>query len=301
MFYLINLLDTLILQQSTGNPNAQITSKFTQMPVNAYKTSQVYDDTLNGGIDIFLIMPILIIFLRFVYSVLYEKEYKIAQNLANMGMSYLNYYLSWILWYTIVTLVLSIVFTLIVYSSLLPDANIVLVWLLYFLPTMVMISFGFFLTAFFIKAKSGVLAAIILFLVTYGASIVQDSVGTDNITKNTLFALSPFCGLGKAGAMMVLVQSFYQPFGFNMWSTEVLNFRFDLWFYISILEIIVFVLLGMYMDQVWPKETGVRKHPLFCFMKRKGNKVGRNQIVRQLKIIEKLSIFLGIFQEKMKY
>jgi ATP-binding cassette subfamily A (ABC1) protein 3 len=34
-------------------------------------------------------------------------------------------------------------------------------------------------------------------------------------------------------------------------------------------EIIFYVLLGMYLDQVLPSEYGVNKHPLFCLMRKK--------------------------------
>ena len=273
MFYMVNLIDTMILQEATSNPNAQINARFTRAPVKDYRTSELYSELLEGNIAIFMLLPILIIFLRFVYNILYEKEYKIAQNLTNMGMSPLSYYFSWLGWYTCVTLVLSILWTIIIKLEVLTESSFFFIWLLYFVPTMVMISIGFFLTAFFTKAKSGVLAAIITFLVAFSASIVRDNVGQDTVLKNAFFAISPFSGLGKMGAMMLLVQSFYQPFNFQLWSTTVLNFRFDVWLYISIIEFVVFILLGIYFDQVWPKDTGVRKHPLFCFMKRKHNNV----------------------------
>ena len=43
---------------------------------------------------------------------------------------------------------------------------------------------------------------------------------------------------------------------------------------ICVFEIFFFAILGMYFDQVWPSEIGVKKHPLFFLCcKLKANKI----------------------------
>jgi ATP-binding cassette subfamily A (ABC1) protein 3 len=76
-FYLINYIDTEILRQETGDTDAFINAKITQMPTFAYKTSTVYSN-LQGNMANLIIFPLLVIYLRFTYSILFEKEKKIA-------------------------------------------------------------------------------------------------------------------------------------------------------------------------------------------------------------------------------
>jgi len=186
-----------------------------------------------------------------------------------------NYYLSWISFYTLFHFCLSIVWVLITKWKLAPNSNLILFWLLYFLTGFYFIALGMFITGFFVKAKPGVLCAIIFFFILFGTEIAMRSFDTQTVGRNTLFALSPIAGLSKAASILLLVESNNQSFGFSLWDTPILNFTYGRWFWITLIESIVLIVLGIYVDQVWPKETGVRKHPLFCFMKRKkkANKV----------------------------
>lgn len=77
LFYLMNFIDTLILRQETGNNESYINALFVPAPTPAYKTSQIYT-YLNGNASSLIVFPLIIIFLRFSYNILYEKEQKIA-------------------------------------------------------------------------------------------------------------------------------------------------------------------------------------------------------------------------------
>lgn len=46
-------------------------------------------------------------------------------------------------------------------------------------------------------------------------------------------------------------------------------YRISFHFVMMIIVTILFMLLFVYLDQVLPSEFGVRKHPLFCFMRKK--------------------------------
>jgi ATP-binding cassette subfamily A (ABC1) protein 3 len=47
---------------------------------------------------------------------------------------------------------------------------------------------------------------------------------------------------------------------YNMTMALATTYLFNIWFYL---------LLGLYLDQVFPNEWGQRKHPLFCCIRRK--------------------------------
>lgn len=77
MVYLINYIDTEILRLTTSKTDAYINADMVYAPTPAYKTSTIYNN-LNGNMNILIIYPLLVVFLRFIYLILYEKEQKIA-------------------------------------------------------------------------------------------------------------------------------------------------------------------------------------------------------------------------------
>ena len=174
------------------------------MPTFAYKNSTVYEN-VQGNTGYFIIFPLLILYLRFVYSILFEKEIKAAQNLRNMGMSMVKFYMSWYLFYTIIIAIYALIFTLISKRAILPDADFVMYYLLYFITGMYFISLGLFVTSFFSKAKPGVLCAIIFFFVLFGVGIAKSSIESKSLSLNTWLTLSPIAALTDASNIMLLV------------------------------------------------------------------------------------------------
>ena len=64
----------------------------------------------EGGMNFFTVLPLLLLFLRFIYKVIEEKEKKIREGMKMMGMTNSSFYLSWITTYLII-------FTLTVFGS----------------------------------------------------------------------------------------------------------------------------------------------------------------------------------------
>lgn len=77
MYYLINFIDTEILRLVTSDTNAYINADMMEAPTEKYKSSTIYD-VLQEYMNMLILFPILVIFLRFTYLLLFEKEHKIA-------------------------------------------------------------------------------------------------------------------------------------------------------------------------------------------------------------------------------
>lgn len=237
----------------------------TNVATSSYKTSDINTIFDRTGIALFVIFPLIIIFLRFVYSILYEKEYKITANLRNMGMSMYSHYFSWLLWYHIVLFVTGIFWTVLVWFSLFPNINPLFVFSLYYLPGSVLICLGLLIHGFFTQAKPGVIASLVVFFFLYAINIGAGSASEASEIVITLFALSPIAGVEKAAQIFLLAESNFQTFSFSLMFNQFNNFRYISFVIICLVESLIFMLLGMYIDQVYPSEFGARKHPLFCF------------------------------------
>lgn len=259
------LIDNLILRNASNSNQAHIQSRFVQLPVEKYSDSGLYTNTNNGQIDTYIIYPLLVIFLGFIYHMLKEKEKKITENMRNMGMSLLPHYLSWYTFYLCVLFTASIIWALIVKATFFRYSNFILIWFLFFLPGIVLLSLAFIVCSFFVTSKPGVLTGIITFFLLYAVTIGKGSVDVPSENSYNAFALSPFTGLQMAGANMVLLESLNDfGFGFENISQPINFFKYGTFIAICIVEAILFFLLGIYLDQVWPTEIGIKKHPLFC-------------------------------------
>jgi ATP-binding cassette subfamily A (ABC1) protein 3 len=62
----------------------------------------------KGSFGLFFVLPLLVVYLRLTYQLLYEKEKKLREGMLMMGLRTRNYYASWILTYMIYFAVLSI-------------------------------------------------------------------------------------------------------------------------------------------------------------------------------------------------
>lgn len=115
-------LDNLILQAETGNPAAEIVPALASLKTPAYKRDNIalY---LQGQTNNFLVLPLILPFLRLIYRLLYEKERKIREGMKMMGMGNAAFYASWgvtyLLIYTAICLVNASILkaTVFLYSS----------------------------------------------------------------------------------------------------------------------------------------------------------------------------------------
>ena len=275
-----SVIDNLILRKTLDSDNtpsaakASIQTRYIRMPVNKYSDRGIYTNTNDGAIDLYIIFPLLVIYLGFIYHMLKEKEKKITENLRNMGMALFPHYLAWYSMYLLVLFGCSIIWTFLVKITFFASSNVILIWLLFFLTGLVLLSVSFIVCSFFITAKPGVLFGIITFFLFYGVSILTVSVDSPTENIYNWFALSPFTGLSLAAKNCVLLESYNSyGIGFEHIGLLINYFRYRTFIIICAIEAFLFFWIGIYLDQVYPTEIGIKKHPLFCFGMNFKNKV----------------------------
>lgn len=74
---MINFIDTEILREDTSTTDAYINARLVKAPTPSYRTSTVYQN-INGNMSNLITFPLLVLFLKFTYNILFEKEHKIA-------------------------------------------------------------------------------------------------------------------------------------------------------------------------------------------------------------------------------
>jgi ATP-binding cassette, subfamily A (ABC1), member 3 len=67
-----NWIDNIILRKETGNDNIFINPSFTSVPVVAHVSDNIAT-YLQGQTNVFLVLPLILPYLRLIFRLLYEK------------------------------------------------------------------------------------------------------------------------------------------------------------------------------------------------------------------------------------
>ena len=261
------LIANLLLHQELPDKQAgYINAKVVMAPVKGYTSSQLYTYTNKGDLSFFIIFPLLINYLKFIYNLVNEKEKRITENLRNMGMSMYKHYASWIIFNTGVLFLVTVIWAILAKFMMFTQSNIIFVWLLIFLPGLMLQSVGVFISSFFIKAKSAIICGIVFSFIFDLARSAAQSVQNPPDSLIRWLAISPSHAVALAGGLLVQSESFSDGFGFSDLNVKVAGLSFNDFLIVQSLTAVVFIILGLYLDQVWPSEIGQKKHPLFFIL-----------------------------------
>ena len=135
------------------------------------KTPEYHSDFFSSGMSQtfppLVVVIYLIPFMNFFQKSLEEKVNKLKEYMKMMGMKDSAYNISWLIYYTLQILVVSIEMTLITYFFLAPHSNILLIFLFYFLYGLSLYGWIVTLVSIFNNVKTGSAAGLIIHFATY--------------------------------------------------------------------------------------------------------------------------------------
>ncbi|XP_026936312.1 cholesterol transporter ABCA5 isoform X2 [Sagmatias obliquidens] len=257
-------IDTAIIQLKT---NVSFWKKLE--PTKAVlmgETAVVEIDTFPRGV---ILIYLVIAFSPFGYflaiHIVAEKEKKLKEFLKIMGLHDTAFWLSWVLLYTSLIFLMSLLMAVIATaSSLFPQSSCFVIFLLFFLYGLSSVFFALMLTPLFKKSKH---VGIVEFLVTVALGFVGLSIVlVESFPKSLVWLLSPFCQctflIGIAQVMHL------EDFNEGALFSNLTEGPYPLIITIIMLALnsIFYVLLAVYLDQVIPGEFGLRRSS-FYFLK----------------------------------
>jgi len=268
-----NMIDNLIIRNQTNTPSAQINSRITSRTIQAH----IEDDlaaSLSGQFQIFFALPILLPYLRFLNGIVSEKEKRIREGMKIMGLKNSAFYLSWFINYFIVFTLISLIVAGILYGGFFTYSSYIYIFLWHWEFSLCLMALGFLVSVFFSKAKqANVTGFIICFLFSFVQTFANK--GTLASGKYLLMSLAPQTSLGLAATNMMTLEAVGLGLTKDTYNVDVANYRMTFHYWITFFDIVLFLVLGAYLDQVLPSEFGIRKHPLFCLMRSKKSRSSR--------------------------
>ncbi|XP_036692833.1 ATP-binding cassette sub-family A member 5 isoform X2 [Balaenoptera musculus] len=230
------------------------------------ETAVVEIDTFPRGV---ILIYLVIAFSPFGYflaiHIVAEKEKKLKEFLKIMGLHDTAFWLSWVLLYTSLIFLMSLLMAVIATaSSLFPQSSCFVIFLLFFLYGVSSVFFALMLTPLFKKSKH---VGIVEFLVTVAFGFVGLLIVLmESFPKSLVWLLSPFCQctflIGIAQVMHL------EDFNEGALFSNLTEGPYPLIITIIMLALnsIFYVLLAVYLDQVIPGEFGLRRSS-FYFLK----------------------------------
>ncbi|KAI6075749.1 ATP-binding cassette sub-family A member 5 [Aix galericulata] len=194
-----------------------------------------------------------------------EKERKLKEFLKILGLHDTAFWLSWVLLYTSLIFVMSILMAVIATaSSLFPQSSAFVIFLLFFLYGISSVFFALMLTPLFKKSKH---VGIVEFLATLAFGFVGlNIVLLEDFPKSFVWVLSPLCQCSfLIGVAQVMHLEDYED-GATFSNLSHGPYPLFISLILLVLDSIFYLLVAVYLDQVIPGEFGLRRSSFF-FMK----------------------------------
>ena len=165
-----------------------------------------------------------------------------------MGMKMSNYYFSWFIRYFAVYLVLHLISAAIV-SGQLKNVPFYIPFIVFILFDVVLIIQNFFIQVFLTRAKIGVVISLLFFIVQYILSFISTNSDNPTLGVNVGISIIPHAAFIIAFQTMLYAESNQLTASFG---TTMNNYVISVALASFILNIIFYLLLTWYLDQVVP-------------------------------------------------
>ncbi|KAB1265912.1 ATP-binding cassette sub-family A member 5 [Camelus dromedarius] len=240
------------------------------------ETAVIEIDTFPRGV---ILIYLVIAFSPFGYflaiHIVAEKEKKLKEFLKIMGLHDTAFWLSWVLLYTSLLFLMSLLMAVIATaSSLFPHSSCLVIFLLFFLYGLSSVFFALMLTPLFKKSKH---VGIVEFLVTVAFGFVGLLIVLmESFPKSLVWLFSPFCQctflIGIAQVMNL------EDFNEGALFSNLTEGPYPLIITLIMLALnsIFYLLSAVYLDQVIPGEFGLRRSSLYFLKPSYWSKSKRN-------------------------
>ncbi|XP_051851181.1 cholesterol transporter ABCA5 [Antechinus flavipes] len=191
-----------------------------------------------------------------------EKEKKLKEFLKIVGLHDTAFWLSWVLLYTSLIFIMSLLMAVIATaSSLFPQSSCFVIFLLFFLYGLSSVFFALMLTPLFKKSKH---VGIVEFLATVAFGFVGLLIVLlEDFPKSLVWLFSPFC---QCTFLIGIAQVMYlEDLDEGALFSNLIKGPYPLIIAIIMLVLnsVFYILLAVYLDQVIPGEFGLRRSSLY--------------------------------------
>ncbi|KAL4500348.1 hypothetical protein ABPG72_003299 [Tetrahymena utriculariae] len=259
---IVNFVSNIILQQESGNKNLKITTHLSPIKRAAYSKDTIAS-TVGNYMNFYIVLPMIASFLRFTSRILNEKEKRIREGMMIMGLGKAPFYLSLVLTYLVYYFFLSTLVTILFKFLVLTYTKFFVFFFFYYLYCISLLAQSLFITVFFTNQRPGILTATVFFLLQFIFVMFVISKFNPTNSEYKTSSIFPQSAVGLAARIFLIYQGLQQNLGFADVNKHVDYQKLIYSFNSCIINSVIYLVLFLYLDQVFPNVFGQKKHLLF--------------------------------------
>eukprot|EP00826_Nyctotherus_ovalis_P045315 TRINITY_DN49_c0_g1_i2.p1 TRINITY_DN49_c0_g1~~TRINITY_DN49_c0_g1_i2.p1 ORF type:complete len:1624 (+),score=501.10 TRINITY_DN49_c0_g1_i2:541-5412(+) len=245
-----------------------------KMGVIPMKTPEYKDDEFLSGPGPFvggiMVLSFLAPIFKLVSMIVQDKENKTREGMKIMGLQDSAYWISFVVYYIVILVVIAAIITLIMATILFKKSNIFLIFIYFLEYGLAVFAFGFCMSALFHRARIGSIAVAIIYVCLYSISnfILSDDISSSMGSGSKMgLCLLPPIAMIQGATTLAKLELGREGLTFSNVNYSVNYFQFSYTLIMLAVDIIMYGIIGLYLDNVVPSPSGVRK-PIYYFLTR---------------------------------
>eukprot|EP00457_Paulinella_chromatophora_P000146 gb/GEZN01000146.1/.p1 GENE.gb/GEZN01000146.1/~~gb/GEZN01000146.1/.p1 ORF type:complete len:2016 (+),score=362.69 gb/GEZN01000146.1/:289-6336(+) len=195
-----------------------------------------------------------------------EKEERIVQGFLMMGTKYAAIWLSWLMTYALIFLIIATIIVIAAGKQLFPQSNLVILFLLLYLMGLATFAFSFAYCSLFDNSR---LAQTVIGLLFFFTGLLNSTLQDPKIRALTgvrvVFSLMPTSALVQGMDMMANIEMYGIGVTFDNWGMRYKNdWSVKLSATMLFFDFLLYMALGIYFNNVVPQEFGVALPWYYC-------------------------------------
>ena len=254
--YIMKIISDYILSQELGSNDTKI--NFGMIPMK-YKN---YREDLFGSFvgylgPFFIIIAYLGHLCIYVYRMVLEKETKAKEGMKIMGLTDGIYFLSYFIQYTVISFVDSLINSWI-FTHLFTRIPYIVFFFIFFLFALNVFALAFFFQSFINKARDSLILSILLYFIMFFTSMLVVSDDATYVMK-VLISFFPPVTINLGIILLGQFESHFRKFYLKDTFYVFTNYSILIMFVMLVVDLLFYLFLGYYLQNVLPQDFGVRK------------------------------------------
>ena len=257
--YILKLINEYILQKETDDNNAKIDFAMVALPYENYR-SDPFSSVIGYFIPFFMVIAYMCPLCLYVYRMVGEKENKSKEGMKIMGLSEGTYFLSYFIQYAIITFIDSVVNTFFM-SLLFSRIPSIILFIILFLWALDIFGLIFFFQSFIDKTRVALILSLLIYFVMFFISMACMDEDANKTLKIILSIFPPVC-LELGVVLIGKFQSHFKDLHLEDYTKTYTNYSVFIMNVMQIVDVLLYLFLGYYLQNVLPHEFGIKK-PLY--------------------------------------
>ena len=259
--YIMKLITEYIYSQAIGD-DIKINFGIIPMEYTSYRT-----DPFGSVVGIlgpfFIIIAYMFHLVTYVFRMVKEKESKVKEGMKIMGLTDGIYFLSYFIQYSIISIFDSLV-NAIIFSYIFTKIPSLVFFFIFFLFALNIFALAFFFQSFIDKAKGSMIISLILyFIMFFMFMLVMDDETSYGMKIG--FSIFPPVTIYLGIALLGNFQSHFRQFHLKDILYVFTNYSVLTMFIMLIADLLIYLFLGYYLQNILPHDFGVRRPWYFIF------------------------------------